>query len=425
MQNGPDETAVAEWRSNWTTVLVASLGISLSTAHLYSQGLFFAPLEREFGWSRTVITTGPFILSVAAAIGIFFAGRLADRLGPRRVVIPGLLLYGAAVALLTLTSGREWQWYGNWLLIALAFPLVTASVWTAAIVSRFKASRGLALAVALAGTGLSSSLTPLVVEATIENYGWRPAFGIIPFFAVAIVLPLALLLFDRRKSRDPMTDGPAAPKRVPLSAADLRTAVVSPAFLYLLAASMVFAFSVLALMAHFVPFVTGKGLDRASAAAAVSAVGLCSIAGRLTTGFLLDRFSSTAVAAVAFAIPLVALLGLFHYDGSFIHALLIAIVLGASLGAEVDIIAFLTARYLGVRNYSAFLGLVQGCTALAVGSGPFVGSLIYDSTGSYDGLLWTCVPLLVAGVGAILMLGRQPSLALVLDRVPAPTPVVA
>lgn len=401
-------TSIAEWRAGWQTVLVASLGISLSTAHIYSQGLFMAPLEQAFGWSRAEITSGPFLMGIIGGAGILFSGALADRFGARRVVLPGLLLYALAQGTLMLTSGSLVQWYGSWLLMAVIFPLITPTIWTAAVVVRFRVARGLALATALAGTGLSSAFAPVIIEWLIESQGWRAGFAFFPAFAALVIFPLTLLMFDRGARPEPPAaemDGQAHSRR---PAPSVGTLMRSPPFILLLTASVSFAFCLMALMAHLVPIVTEGGLDRGSAAAAVGVVGLCSIAGRLTTGFLIDRLNSAIVATITFLLPLVPVFMLIHFNGSLGMAMGAAVILGLSLGAEVDVIAFLTAHRFGSRRYATFVGLIQGTTALAVGGGPLFGGLIHDKTGSYSLLLWACVPLFLLGAAAIITLGRIP-----------------
>ena len=417
----------SEWTAGWPTVLVSSLGISLSTAHIYSQGLFMAPLQKAFGWNRAEITSGPFLLSIVGGLGILFSGMMVDRFGARRMVIPGLLLYALAIATLMLTTGSIWQWYGSWLLIGLTVPLTTPGVWTSAIVARFSISRGLALAVALAGTGLSSAVAPQIIVRVIAAYGWRTGYAFYPLFTALVIFPLTVMIFDRSPRPAPAQ---VAAIHAIYSQQPVGQTMRSPAFLWILTASFTFAFGLMAIMAHFVPMVTEKGLARTTAAAAVGVVGLCSITGRLTTGFLLDRFNTTLVAAVAFLLPILPVSALILFKGQPLMAFGTAMVLGLSLGAEVDIIAYLTAHHFGIRRYGTFLGLSQGISAVAVGGGPLVGGLIYDATGNYSLLLWGCIPLFVIGAMAIVMLGRLPvrtvHLAPVLDTdVLVPPEVVA
>lgn len=368
-----------------------------------------APLEQAFGWTRTQITTGPFILSVVSGVGVMFSGMLADRSGPRRVILPGLLFYMLTIATLMLSSANVWQWYGSWLLVALAMPLVTPAVWTSAVVARFNAARGLALAVALAGNGLSSALAPQIIEWLIEEHGWRAGYAFFPLFALLLVLPLTVLAFDRNPR--PFTAPPATPANRAAARANLQigSTIRSAPFLLLLTGSILFAFGLMGLMAHLVPIVTEKGLDRSSAAAAVGLVGLCSIIGRLTTGFLVDRYSSTVVAAVTFLLPLAPVTLLLLYDGTLTMALVTSVLLGLSLGAEVDLVAYLTARYFGLHRYATFVGFIHGSGALSVGGGPLVGGMIHDATGGYDLMLWGLIPVFVVGAIAIILLGRLPA----------------
>mgnify|MGYP002776507329 CR=1 FL=1 len=267
-----------------------------------------APLEQAFGWTRAEVSTGPFLLGIAGGFGILFSGALADRFTARRIIMPGLLLFALTMGALSLASANLWQWYATWMVIAIAQPLVTPAVWTTAIVTRFATSRGLALAVALAGTGLSSTLAPILIEHLIEAYGWRTGYLFYPLFAALVILPLAALFYDRPRI------GPVVARATPAQKAahvPLGTVMRSAPFLALLAASILFALGLMALMAHFVPIASEAGLSRGAAVAAFSFAGLCSIAGRLTTGYLLDRLSSTLVAAVTFLLPLVAVVAAF------------------------------------------------------------------------------------------------------------------
>jgi len=78
-----------EWMDGWPLIFSSTLGISVSSIVVYSMGVFMLPLQKEFGWSRAEISSGLLINSGFAIICAPFVGRLIDRLGPRRICLPG------------------------------------------------------------------------------------------------------------------------------------------------------------------------------------------------------------------------------------------------------------------------------------------------------------------------------------------------
>jgi cyanate permease len=110
------------------------------------------------------------------------------------------------------------------------------------------------------------------------------------------------------------------------------------------------------------------------------------IMGRIMSGLLLDRFRAPSVAAGFFAIQglgVVVLLAATSTAGAILATFLV----GLGLGAEVDLIAFMLARYYGMRAYGSLYGLLFGAFMLAGGTGPLVMGWAYSTTGSYDAAL--------------------------------------
>jgi len=130
------------------------------------------------------------------------------------------------------------------------------------------------------------------------------------------------------------------------------------------------------------------------------------VVGRLGTGVLLDRFNGSIVGGVAFAIPAVLMVGLLNYDGSVGMAILLAILLGFSSGAELDIAAYMTSRHFGMKNYGLFFGIIVGLLSLALGIGPTLMSAIYDYYGSYRFAFIGAVPISIAASLLIASLGK-------------------
>ena len=102
----------SEWHAGWKIVLTAALGMSLVTMYSNSAGVVMKPLQDAFGWSRTQVSFGLTVFAIVSLPLAPFAGMLVDRLGPRRIAIPGLLLSGACFAAFGLMSGADGSSFG-------------------------------------------------------------------------------------------------------------------------------------------------------------------------------------------------------------------------------------------------------------------------------------------------------------------------
>jgi len=395
-RNGP--AARAEWRQNWPLVLSVTGGIGVIALHLYTLGIFVEPLESEFGWSRTQITSGLTIVAVITTLFGPLVGAVVDRVGPRRMAIPGVAVYLLFFGGLFLASNSLILWWSLWLGIAAGCLMLTPAVWAAAIISRFDAARGLALAIGLSGLGISSLIAPLVAGYLIENYGWRVGFAGVALLYFAVAMSLVVSFFYSAADLDRVRVSPdqvKSPKAAPLPGLSVKEAFASSTFWKLAIGTLAVMLTIIGGIVHFVPIVTDAGLDRASAIVAASAIGGTAILARLVTGSLLDRLDGKIVGGFAFMLPAVACLGLLFYDGSFPFAFAIALGFGVCVGAELEVMAYLSSRHFGMRNFGILFGCIAAMSSVAGGVGPFAGSFAYDQTGSYSIALWAGAALCV------------------------------
>jgi predicted MFS family arabinose efflux permease len=377
LKTGIDRTAIGEWRAAWFVPFVSAIGYAATTTHIYSLGLF---LEREFCWSRSEITFGLTITSSVVVLFGAFLGVLVDRVGPRRIAITGLFLYCALFSILSITGASIWNWRVLWLFLGLGALGVQPVVWSAAVAARFHRSRGVALSIALSGGALSAAITPLLATFFIETLGWRQAFLALGATLAVISLPLVVLFFSSGPAASP---GAAETRSTPGPGYIFR----SRQFASLVVISLIMTGAMMGTIVHFVPLLSEAGHSRPAAAATAGMIGLCSIAGRLIGGFLLDRLSGPIVASCIFILPVMGASLLFWAAGNAGTALLTAALFGLAVGGEVDVLAYMTSRYFGLRQFGSMFALVSVAGTVGLGVGPTLGGLIYDWAGSYDLLL--------------------------------------
>jgi predicted MFS family arabinose efflux permease len=398
--------AGAEWRAHWTVVLAACAGFGASTIISYSSSLFIQPLQHDFGWSRAQIMSGHSIASVTGVIAAPFTGMLVDRIGPRRLGIFAVAAICLATALFSLAGPDIWMWRALWVPMSLAIVIIQPSVWTAAITSLFSAGRGLALAVILCGGSLSSIVTPPLTYFLIEQYGWRVAWIGIAAFWATLALPLIWLFFTSAKdsARRSSTPATVAPPRRSLR----ESGMLTRRYAQLLVGGVGIAAVVVTLGTSLVPVLSSNGLTRGQAAGIASLLGVSAIIGRLGIGALLDRIHGRYLAAFCVLLPIVGVLILIHFPGSIPAASVAVLIIGFSLGAELDIIAYLTSRYFRLENFGFLFGTIAGFLGLAASNGPVLLNAVFDATGSYIPALWAAIP--ICGVAALLflLLGAYP-----------------
>ena len=189
-----------EFKRAWPVVLASAVGAGTGVSALtfYSLGAFVAPLSQEFGWTRAEVTAAPLFMTMASLVMGPVVGWLADRHGARPIAIISQVLFVLAVAGLSLVTSNVTTLYVGFFLISLLGAGTMPITWTRAITGWFFSARGIALGLALMGTGVMGMVAPGLANYLISEYGWRMAY--IGLAAVPLIfgLPLSIAFF-----RDP------------------------------------------------------------------------------------------------------------------------------------------------------------------------------------------------------------------------------
>lgn len=405
MEPSRNAGALAEWRQHWKVVLAAVAGMSISTLPSYSAALLYTPFEQEFGWARAQVAAPHIIASIAAIVFSPFVGALIDRHGPRRIGIAAAVLMCLFVPLISLVGPKLWTLSAFYLAMSLPTVLIQPMVWTSAITSQFSSGRGFALAVTLCGSGIGSILIPPLTFELISTFGWRTGFILLGAIWGAGTIPLVILFF--RGARD-AADAPPLASHHPSLRAILSGEVLTRRFLQLVLAGFCFAIVAVPAITQMVPILGGNGLSLRQAAYVASFAGFASITGRLTIGLLLDRLPGRLIAVGCLALPVIGALILIQNPGSVPAATVAVLVFGLALGAELDIMAYLTSRYCPVRNFGMLFGIIGGAIGIAGSTGPIALNAVYDATGSYHPALWGMIPLCLVAALLFLLLGPYP-----------------
>lgn len=405
MNSSQTEWAEAEFSRGWRLVLASAFGVGFGSIGFvtYSIGAFVDPLGREFGWTRTEVQGA---IAFGVGLGGFLApivGHMIDRHGGRKIALWGLVGVAVGYLMASASQGSLGYFYLAYAAVALLGAGSGPVSWTRAVAGHFHGRRGLALALTLSGTGMAAIFVPPYAVFVVENCGWRVgymALALLPMVALALAV---FFFFPDRSS-----PGGAAPVHArTLTGFTLREAVSSYRFWLLLASILAMYIGITGIVPNLIPALTDKGFTPTVAASIQSGYGISLIIARLGIGWLLDRFWGPGVAAVTLTSPVVACLILMG-EPSYATALLASVLVGAAAGAELDLLAYFTARYFGMRNYGRIYGLLYMGVALGAGLGPISFAYLSQISGSYTASFQVALALFAFGGMSILFLGRYP-----------------
>ncbi len=402
--------AKGEFRSGWTLLLVTAVALMVapSTLPVYTLGVFVEPLETAFDWSRREIQSAILFSTGFCALSAPIIGVLIERFGSRAVVLPSFAGMAAGCALAAVMSGALWQFYAAYALMALLGAGIGPIAWSRLVSGGFDRNRGLALGIALSGTGLCAALMPALAGYIIDAYGWRAAYLGLGAAALFVGLPLAYALVPSERSAEGgYTGRSAGPQNGPPNGVTLRNAVRGRHFWLLCLSIVCIYFSIGGAIPNLVPALTDQGFSRPEAASIMGVFGVSIIVGRIVVGALVDRFWAPGI---GFAVLMPAVIACLAFNADLgLEAYLVAgALLGVATGMEFDILAFLIARYFGLVNYARIYGLLYAALAATAGLAPMIFGAFYDSTGSYDLVFALAAASLGAGALLLLPLGPYP-----------------
>lgn len=384
------KTAAQEWRESWTVVVAAFVGFSFLTIMSGSLTMFMQPLADEFGWSRTLISSGFTVSNVFTAILSPIFGAVIDRYGARKVALPGIILTVISICSFALADGSATQWYALWAIYAIISIGVKTTVWTAAVASLFRAGQGLALGITLCGMAASQTFLPPIANWLIDDFGWRMAYVWLGLGWGGLTFILVLFFFydayDRSRARGevaPARQGNARTRTDHLPGLTMREAWRDRALWHITFSTLIIMTVTLGLTIHQVPILNGIGLSRTHAALLASLAGIASLLGKIVTGALLDRYRPNWVGGVTLATTAFAFVLLIDGVHSLPLIIFAMVVNGYTQGTKLQICTYLTARYAGMRNFGSIFGFMNSVMAVGSGTGPVFAALSYDSGGSY------------------------------------------
>lgn len=376
-------------------VLFCVVGISV-----WGLPFYYDFMVQQFGWTRAQVTSGNALgkLVVGPIFG-FLAGWIVDRFGPRRLMMIGILMAGAALVGLGSISSLG-LFYFFYLFNALGYvcggPLPNQVLLT----EWFDRSRGKAMGFAYLGIGIGGATVPWIAHALAQHFGWQASLRILGLLIVAVSLPLVLLLKE-------------LPSKTPVVSATSPSPMAAfkrSSFYLLTLGSMCSIAAVSGTQQNLKLFLSlDRHFTQRDAAGVLSLVLAFSIAGRLLIGWLADRFSKKYVMLLTYLL-VAAGIPLMFLGTSRLTLYISGAIFGIGLGGDYMIIPLITADIFGIEILGRLLGVILTAGGIADAVAPWLIGRLRDSSGDYRESCFVLVGFaLLGGIAVLGLPGRRRS----------------
>jgi MFS family permease len=402
------DSAGAEWRAHWPLVFIATIGMILAASSTNTIGVMIPSIEKEFGWTRAEISSGPMILSVVGILFSTAAGYAIDRLGARKVGIAVAFAMTGSLALMGTATSNIWYWWTLWGVFGMA-GAATSAVWLAPLSTLFVKGRGYALAVCMTGTGISSAVVPPLCYYFVEKGQWRLGFVAVGLGIAVILIPFVLLFwrgaeeFNVAAETLPIDGVPIADV---LPGASVREGLTSIEFYKMFGGYVFTLFGSVGIVMNIFPVLTFTGIAERQAAAVAGVLGLSSIVGRFAGGWLLSRVSAKWLTVFPTILLTLLPIGLLIAPGSVPVAYAVCGFTAFMGGVKFPCLVYLVTEYFGPKSFGTLWGTLSIAGAVGVGIGPLVANYTYDVTRSYVPVLWGSIPFVLIAAGLYASLGK-------------------
>lgn len=394
---------------NWPLVAAGALMTCVAIGVVFSLAVFLDPMGADTGWSRAGISGAMTIAFVSMGLAGFGWGALSDRIGPRRVVLCGVVLLGLATVLASRASSLLEFQLAFGVLVGIAAGSFFAPLFAATAAS-FDRHRSLAVSLVSAGMGVAPMTIAPLAGWLVTVYGWRTTQLMIGVAVWVVLLPAVWFI----RTAGAPAGGPVASVDGSEPALSAGQALRSRAFLVLAAAFFACCAAHSGPIFHTVSYAIGCGLPMVSAVTIYSMEGAAGLGGRLLFGVLADKLGAKRVLVAGLVIQAFAAASYLlvrQLDGFY----LVAIVFGLAYGGVMPLYATLAREAFGPRILGTVLGAASLVSSLGMALGPLLGGWLYDRYGSYA---WLYLGSLAVGLAAA-------AIAVVFPRGPAQFPRVA
>jgi MFS family permease len=397
-------------KSSYRWAILAASFAQLAVAYTtwYSFTVFLVALVDQFGWSRAETALAQSVLIVVSGLGGPLVGGLVDRFGPRPALLAGAVLLGGGLAL---CSQMQASWHFYLLYGVIGGLGLAACGWvtaTAVLVSWFPRQRATALGVSSSGIGFGILLFVPLLQVVVAQHGWRLAYLLLGLATAVLMAIVALVIRSptaiprSASARNTALDDPLVVDRTWASTVWSVGRAVRTGRFWLVTGCFFFGtFGTQQVLVHQMAILADSGFDLLLAAFTVGAVGVFSVAAKLSWGYISDQIGRELAYSLGMGLIVtsLAVLGLARARTAIELAFAFAVLLGLGYAVTAVLSPATVADCFQGRHFGAVFGFVAVGHGLGGATGAWVTGFLRDTTGSYT------TSLLLSAMACILAAG--------------------
>lgn len=403
------------WWIVLATFTLAFLGFGIS---VHTFGVFTSFLSSELEWSRGDITLGVTFQALGIMLASPFWGRRVDTADVKKVILSATFLCSLSFLALALFL-KLWLFYLCYFLIGTSIPGMIQIPANTLVTRWFEKRRGLAMGLTWVGSGLGGAVMVPLCFYFINTLGIRGCYLLLALILLVVIASVTLILVKPSPEAVGMhPDGSIGIESGVLAATNSETAdprklhlsqvLRNPVFWLLCIPNFLISLVMMGLQFNLFPFLVDQGVTPERASSYVSFALVLSVCGRVTGGYLLDRFQGKIIAMLFYSLILAGLLILLASDAWSAY-LAFAVFFGLSTGVELDLMPYLTSEYFGTRNYGQIFSYIYIAFVAGAAVGPAMTGYLYDRMGSYSLVLTLFSAAALLSVFSIILLPHSES----------------
>jgi len=376
----------SQWRMPLVVIIAGCLIAAVGFGARSALGLFLEPMTQARGWSRETFGLALALQNLFWGLGLPVAGMLADKLGASRVIMAGALVYAAGLYLMGTVESASMLYLSAGILSGLGIAFSAFSLALAAMVKVVgPEKRSVILGLGTAAGSFGQVVFSPLSQGFIESVGWSSTLALLALI-VLFLIPLAFAL-------------PAVNRSERQSAVDqslreaMSEAFAHRGFILLTTGFFVCGFHVAFITVHFPAYLRDLGLDPVIGAWSLSLIGLFNIAGSFLAGFVGQRFSKKYALSAIYVLRAVLITALMILPKTPLVVLCFAAAMGVLWLSTVPLTTGIIAQVFGIRYMATLFGIVFLSHQIGSFLGVWLGGVLYDATGSYNGMWWAGVAL--------------------------------
>ncbi len=370
---------------NPVVILAAATGINLTLGVLYSWSIISKDLVLVLGWSNSAASLPYTVAIIVFAIALLVAGRLQDKMGPKRFVIVGVILVGLGLIASSFSTSPAMMMISYGVLVGTGIGFGYSCVTPAVMKWWHQDKKGLVTGIVVGGFGVASVYVAPVTTMLLQNYGLELTFRLLGVFVLFAGLPLSMLITNPPEGYTPAAplQKKNAPRKQTAVARDYEwKEMLKTSQFYMLWVMFALASSAGLMIIGSISIIAKQQAAFEAGFLLVVLLAIFNAAGRIFGGLLSDKIGRIRTLQLMIILQGLNMLAFAFYTSPLTIAIGTAAA-GVAYGSLLSLFPSITSDYYGMKNFGLNYGILYTAWGISGAIGPVIASAVADVTGTF------------------------------------------